>query len=98
MNSELTLNQKVNTYVGFKDSPVWQKNVSTQVMVDDKFFEGKVYNEFTFEDFFEMDKFIGYKNSLFGTQGLEPGDPKRTSKSFNMYQNMYKTAVVRVMK
>jgi hypothetical protein len=95
---DLTLEQKINTYVSFKGMSFWQKNVSAEVMVDDKFFEGKDYDEYTFDDFFEMDKFIGYKKSLFGTQGLEPGDPKRTSKSFNWYQKSHQTAIVRVMK
>ena len=95
---DLTLEQKINTYISFKDMSIWQKNVSAQVIVDDKFFEGKDYDEYTFDDFFEMDKFIGYKKSLFGTQNLEPGNPKRTSKSFDWYQKSHQTAIVRVMK
>ena len=95
---DLTLEQKINTYVSFKGMSIWQKNISAQLIVDDSFFEGKDYDEYTFDDFFEMDKFIGYKKSLFGTQGLEPGDPKRTSKSFDLYQKSHQTAIVRVMK
>lgn len=64
----------------------------------EKFFEGKEYEDRIFDNFFEMDKEFGHKNSLFGTRGLEPGDPNRTSKSFNHYNEKFGPMIVRVLK
>lgn len=64
----------------------------------EKFFEGKEYEDRIFDNFFEMDKEFGHKNSLFGTRGLEPGDPNRTSKSFNQYNEKFGPMIVRVLK
>jgi len=68
--------KKQKVYYGFS------KIKNTWVDDDDKtfgenYFEGKHYKDYTFDNFNEMDKKFGHKNSLFGTRGLEPGDPKR---------------------
>jgi hypothetical protein len=88
--------KKQKVYYGFS------KIKNTWVDDDDKtfgenYFEGKHYKDYTFDNFNEMDKKFGHKNSLFGTRGLEPGDPKRSSRSFDMYNKQYGPLIVRVV-
>jgi len=64
----------------------------------DKFFNDKEYEDKIFDNFFDMDKEFGHKNSLFGTKGLEPGNPNRTSKSFNQYVERFGPMIVRILK
>lgn len=63
----------------------------------DNFFDDKDYEEYQFDNFYDMDQMFGHKNSLFGTRGLEVGDPKRTSRSFDMYNSQFGPALVRVI-
>ena len=64
----------------------------------DKFFEDKEYNEYYFDNFLDMDKTFGHEYSLFGTRGLPVGHPKRSSKSFDMYNEKYGPMIVRLVK
>ena len=88
---------KVKHFYGFLGIPnYWvddnDKNYS------DKFFNDKEYEDKIFDNFFDMDKEFGHKNSLFGTRGLEPGNPNRTSKSFNEYVERFGPMIVRILK
>ena len=64
----------------------------------EEFFDDKDFDEYQFDNFFDMDQMFGHKNSLFGTRGLEVGNPKRTSRSFDMYNSRVGPALVRVLK
>jgi hypothetical protein len=64
----------------------------------DEFFNDKKYEDLYFDNFFDMDQMFGHENSLFGTRGLPVGHPKRTSKSFNLYNERFGPMVVRVVK
>ena len=64
----------------------------------EEFFDDKDFDEYQFDNFFDMDQMFGHKNSLFGTRGLEVGNPKRTSRSFDMYNSQVGPALVRVLK
>jgi hypothetical protein len=64
----------------------------------DKFFDGKDYEDFYFDNFYDMDKMFGHENSLFGTRGLPVGHPDRSSKSFDLYNKLHGPMVVRVIK
>jgi hypothetical protein len=64
----------------------------------DEFFNDKKYEDLYFDNFFDMDQMFGHENSLFGTRGLPVGHPKRTSKSFNQYNERFGPMVVRVVK
>ena len=66
-------------------------------MVDDSYFDDKDYDEYQFDNFYDMDMMFGHKHSLFGTRGLEPGDPNRSSKSFDYYNKKYGPMIVRVI-
>ena len=66
--------------------------------VPEEFFNGKDFEEYQFTNFVDMDKIFGHKNSLFGTKGLEVGNPNRTSKSFDQYNDKFGPALVRVIK
>ena len=63
-----------------------------------EFFNDKDFDEHQFDNFFDMDQMFGHKNSLFGTRGLEVGNPNRTSRSFDMYNSQIGPALVRVLK
>jgi len=39
----------------------------------EEFFDDKDFDEYQFDNFFDMDQMFGHKNSLFGTRGLEVG-------------------------
>ena len=67
------------------------------MMYPEEFFDDKNFEEYQFDNFFDMDQMFGHKNSPFGTKGLEVGDPKRTSRSFDMYNSRFGPAVVRVI-
>jgi len=62
-----------------------------------EFFEDKVYNDYYFDNFLDMDKTFGHEDSLFGTKGLPVGDPKRKSKSFDTYNEMFGPMIVRLV-
>ena len=64
----------------------------------EEFFDDKDFDEYQFDNFFDMDQMFGHKNSLFGTRGLEVGNPKRTSRSFDMYNSRVGPGLVRVLK
>ena len=62
-----------------------------------EYFDDKDFEEYQFDNFLDMDQMFGHKNSLFGTRGLEVGNPKRTSRSFDMYNSQFGPALVRVI-
>ena len=64
----------------------------------DKYFEDKDYEDYYFDNFYDMDVQFGNENSLFGTRGLPVGHPDRSSKSFNRYNEKYGPIIVRVVK
>ena len=64
----------------------------------DRYFDDKEYEEFVFDNFYDMDKIFGHENSLFGTRGLPVGHPKRSSRSFDFYNEKYGPMIVRVLK
>ena len=43
------------------------------------------YDEYIYNDFYEMDADWGTPTSYFGTNGLGVGDPKRSSSSYDMW-------------
>ena len=89
-------NSKHKVYYGFVQMPnYWADDNDT--VVDDQFFIGKKWDEYEFDNFQEMDRMVGHPSSLFGTRGLMPGDPKRTSKSFDRYNQTYGPCIVRIM-
>ena len=64
----------------------------------DHYFDDKEYEDFIFDNFYDMDKIFGHENSLFGTRGLPVGHPKRSSKSFDFYNEKFGPMIVRVLK
>lgn len=54
------------------------------------------YDEFIYNDFYEMDADWGTPKSYFGTNGLGVGDPKRSSKSYDWYAGQGGRMIVRV--
>ena len=64
----------------------------------DEFFDNKDYEDFHFDNFYDMDEMFGHENSLFGTRGLPVGHPDRSSKSFNYYNKKFGPMIVRVIK
>ena len=58
----------------------------------------KDYDDHYFDNFKDLDKMFGHRKSLFGTRGLDVGDEKRTSRSFNQYNERYGPVIVRVVK
>ncbi len=89
--------KKTNHYYGFVNMPNhWVDD--NDIVYEDSFFDDKDYEDFYFDNFFDMDKMFGHPNSLFGTRGLPVGHPKRSSKSFDFYNDKYGPAVVRVIK
>ena len=89
--------KKTNHYYGFVNMPNhWVDD--NDIVYEDSFFDDKDYEDFYFDNFFDMDKMFGHPNSLFGTRGLPVGHPKRSSKSFDFYNDKYGPAVVRTLK
>lgn len=80
-------------YFKFENYPIWVHN-HTEYGGDFDF----PYDEFIYNNFFEMDADWGHPNSYFGTRGLGVGDPKRTSRSYDMYANQFGRMIVRVRK
>lgn len=91
------LNSRSKIYYGFENLPNRWSDDYDRNYTDDIFI-GKDYEEYHFDNFLEMDKMFGHENSLFGTRGLKVGDPKRSSKSFDMWNKQYGPAIVRVVK
>jgi hypothetical protein len=88
---------KSNHYYGFTKLPNrWVDD--NDKSYTDEFFDGKEYEDYYFNDFYEMDKMFGHENSLFGTKGLPVGDPNRKSRSFDDYSKRFGTIIVRVIK
>lgn len=85
-------------YYGFVGLPnKWLDENNRQVPSD--FFDDKEYVDYYFDNFFDMDKMFGHEKSrVFGTFGLPVGHPKRTSKSFDMYNKKFGPGIVRVLK
>ena len=65
---------------------------------NDEFFDNKDYEDFHFDNFYDMDEMFGHENSLFGTRGLPVGHPDRSSKSFDYYNKKFGPMIVRVIK
>jgi len=87
---------KQKVYYGFKGLPnYWADDYNN--IKSDKFFEDKDYEDYYFDNFYDMDMKFGYEHSLFGTRGLPVGHPNRSSKSFDKYNKKYGPAIVRVI-
>jgi len=89
--------QEQKHYYGFHQLPNHWSDDDEKVYTDE-FFNDKKYEDLYFDNFFDMDQMFGHENSLFGTRGLPVGHPKRTSKSFNQYNERFGPMVVRVVK
>ena len=89
--------QEQKHYYGFHQLPNHWLGDNEKVYTDE-FFNDKKYEDLYFDNFFDMDQMFGHENSLFGTRGLPVGHPKRTSKSFNQYNERFGPMVVRVVK
>ena len=91
-------NSKLNkVYYGFAKLPNYWVD-DNDFSYNDEFFDDKDYDDHYFDNFKDMDKMFGHRKSLFGTRGLDVGDEKRTSRSFNQYNERYGSAIVRVVK
>ena len=91
-------NSKLNkVYYGFAKLPNYWVD-DNDFSYNDEFFDDKDYDDHYFDNFKDMDKMFGHRKSLFGTRGLDVGDEKRTSRSFNQYNERYGPAIVRVIK
>ena len=83
-------------FYGFQGLPNFWSNDYDRV-INDSYFDDKDYNDYYFDNFYDMDKKFGHEKSLFGTKGLPVGHPNRSSKSFDMYNDKYGPAIVRVV-
>ena len=83
-------------FYGFQGIPNFWSDDYDRV-VKDSYFDDKDYNDYYFDNFYDMDKEFGHEDSLFGTKGLPVGHPNRSSKSFDMYNDQYGPAIVRVV-
>ena len=90
------LNKKQKVFYGFSGLKNQWVNDNDKTVGDD-YFEDKEYQQYYFDNFDDMDMMFGHKYSLFGTRGLEPGDPNRTSKSFDTYNKAFGPMIVRVI-
>jgi len=89
-------NGRYKVFYGFQGIPnLWSDDYGR--VVKDSYFDDKVYNDYYFDNFYDMDKEFGHKESHFGTRGLPVGHPNRSSKSFDMYNDQYGPAIVRVV-
>ena len=95
INESIENGKKV--YYGFQGLPnFWADDQDN--FKGDKYFEDKDYEDYYFDNFYDMDVQFGNENSLFGTRGLPVGHPDRSSKSFNSYNEKYGPIIVRVVK
>ena len=95
LREELDKKQKVfYTFSGLKNHWVDDNDRTYH----DGFFDNKDYEDFHFDNFYDMDGMFGHENSLFGTRGLPVGHPDRSSKSFNIYNKKFGPMIVRVIK
>ena len=83
-------------FYGFQGLPNFWSNDYDRV-INDSYFDDKNYKDYYFDNFYDMDKEFGHEKSLFGTKGLPVGHPNRSSKSFDMYNDKYGPAIVRVV-
>ena len=83
-------------FYGFQGLPNFWSDDYDRV-INDSYFDDKDYNDYYFDNFYDMDKEFGHEKSLFGTKGLPVGHPNRSSKSFDMYNDQYGPAIVRVV-
>tara|TARA_R110000803_G_scaffold5996_1_gene19668 strand:- start:1223 stop:1846 length:624 start_codon:yes stop_codon:yes gene_type:complete len=91
------LNKRNNVFYSFVGMPN-QWVTDEQIVVTSSYFDDKKYEDFYFDNFYDMDKIFGHEFSLFGTRGFPIGHPKRSSISFDSYFNMYGSSIVRVVK
>jgi hypothetical protein len=95
----ITESNNTKVFYNFENLPTKQKwSDDYDRLYDYSFFDDKEFDEYKFDNFKDMDAAVGHPNSLFGTKGLEPGDPHRTSRSFDMYNSNYGPCVVRILK
>jgi hypothetical protein len=88
---------KRNVYFRFAGLPnIWLDDFEKSY--PEEFFLDKEYEDISFDNFFDLDAAFGYDGFFFGTIGLPVGHPKRTSKSFDMYNEKYGPFIVRVVK
>lgn len=98
-NDSLSENQSIcKTFYRFKNSPDKNWVDDNDRSYSDDFFSSKEYDEYEFNNFLDMDRVVGHEHSLFGTRGLPVGDPKRSSRSFDMYNKQFGPMIVRVIK
>ena len=83
-------------FYGFQGLPNFWSDDYDRV-INDSYFDDKDYNDYYFDNFYDMDKEFGHEKSLFGTKGLPVGHPNRSSKSFDMYNDKYGPAIVRLV-
>ena len=83
-------------FYGFQGLPNFWSDDYDRV-INDSYFDDKDYKDYYFDNFYDMDKEFGHEKSLFGTKGLPVGHPNRSSKSFDMYNDQYGPAIVRVV-
>ena len=83
-------------FYGFQGLPNFWSDDYDRV-IKDSYFDDKDYQDYYFDNFYDMDKEFGHEKSLFGTKGLPVGHPNRSSKSFDMYNDKYGPAIVRVI-
>ena len=95
--NENTSKRKKNVFYGFENLPNHWTN-DYENLVSDRYFEGKDYEDFYFDNFYDMDLQFGHEQSLFGTRGLPVGHPDRSSRSFDSYNQKYGPMIVRVVK
>lgn len=89
--------RRKDVYYGFKGLPdLWSNDFEEYVKAD--FFRGKDYEEYTFDNFLDLDRQFGHEKSCFGTRGLPVGHPDRSSRTFDAYNKRYGPGVVRVLR
>ena len=94
---DATDKRRRDVYYGFKGLPdLWSNDFEEYVNAD--FFRGKDYDEYTFDNFLDLDRQFGHEKSCFGTRGLPVGHPGRSSKTFDRFNKAYGPGVVRVLR
>ena len=88
--------RRYKVFYGFQGLPNFWSDDYDRV-INDSYFDDKDYKDYYFDNFYDMDKEFGHEKSLFGTKGLPVGHPNRSSKSFDMYNDQYGPAIVRVV-
>lgn len=94
----MSLKENINRMHFYRFSGIpnsWYNDNDGQFTND--YFQDKDYEDFYFDNFYDMDEMFGHETSLFGTKGLPVGHPDRSSRSFDMYNKHYGPMIVRVV-